>query len=211
MLNNDTNEYDKATPLKRCALGRFEIIPFFFSCLLFTALSAPAAITDDYAFAEYEIKAGFIYRFLSFVTWPNAAESDDEIRIGILGKNPFGAAFDSIDGRRVGDRTVRVLYFPSETALADLTNSHVLFVSSSEQSRVATILGVLENHPVLTIGDVAGFVDAGGMIGFVMKSDGEIGIALNLASMRKVNLQVRSMLKRIAERIVDEVRHEPSD
>jgi hypothetical protein len=59
--------------------------------------------------SEYEIKAVYLYNFLLFTDWPKAedAKNDDKknpaetICIGILGDNPFGYAFDEVEGETI--------------------------------------------------------------------------------------------------------------
>jgi len=163
-----------------------------------------AAMVDDASFGEYEIKAGFIYRFLSFVSWPDNLTDDGTMTIGILGKNPFGNAFHSIDGRTVGNRVVKVRFFGSDAEIKDLKDCQLLYVSASIDKRLQEILKALENSPVLTIGDRRGFIDQGGMIGFVSRGKDQLGIEINVAAANRVHLTIRSMLKRIAVRIIDE-------
>ena len=59
-------------------------------------ISPITAVSD--ALPEYEAKAGFLYKLLFFVDWPEEAfsTSEDIISIGILGKDPFGDYFDPV-------------------------------------------------------------------------------------------------------------------
>lgn len=172
-------------------------------------LAAPstdrAAMSTSPAFSEYEIKAGFIYRFLFFVSWPEDLPESGSITIGILGRNPFGKAFRSIEGSTVADRVVKLRYFDHDADIGQLKTSQVLFISSStDNDKQRDIITALGDSPTLTISDSKGFIDRGGMIGFIRKDDQRIGIELNVAAANRARLTIRSMLKRIAVRIINE-------
>lgn len=164
--------------------------------------SMASASMAGQSFGEYEIKAGFIYKFISFVSWPEDTPDSGAITIAILGRNPFGDAFKSIDGSTAGGRTVKVKYLGSNTDYNNLKNFQILFISASEKTRLQAVLEAVENSPVLTIGDVDGFIDKGGMIGFIRKEGNQIGIEINDDAAHKARLSIRSMLKRIAVRII---------
>ncbi|HAS82788.1 MAG TPA: hypothetical protein DCS43_08985 [Verrucomicrobia bacterium] len=165
----------------------------------------PAPVSSgNESFGEYEIKAGFIYRFLSFVAWPEDQPEGDVITIGILGKNPFGNAFDSIEGSKIGNRVIKIRCFGSDAGIEDLKKCQLLYISASIEKRLQEILKALEGSPALTIGDRGGFIDQGGMIGFVSRENEQVGIEINAAAASRARLTIRSMLKRIAVRIIDD-------
>lgn len=173
------------------------------------ASAEPVSGTTSSYFSEYQIKAGFIYRFISFVSWPEESLGDT-ITIGILGSNPFGDAFTEIKGSIVGDRTVRVRYYETGTSYEELHACQVLFVADMPDQKLRVLLDALSGSPVLTIGDSRQFVDKGGMIGFVSQDRRRIGIEINTSAAERAGLTIRSMLKRIASRIVDESRMIPN-
>ncbi len=158
------------------------------------------------SFSEYEIKAGFMYRFISFVSWPEDSLGKT-IQIGIFGGNPFGDAFDEIDGSTIDGRTVKVVYFGRYADKEDLRNCQLLFVAHLSGSPLRTLLDSLSGSPVLTIGDGGAFVDQGGMIGFVDEAGGRIGIEINVHAASRSGLTIRSMLRRIAGRVIEEPYH----
>jgi len=77
--------------------------------------------SESAQYKEYEVKAAFIYNFLKFVEWPKEKQtfSPGEITIGILGQDPFGAAFDAFKDKQVKDSNVVVRYFDSYQKLKD--------------------------------------------------------------------------------------------
>jgi hypothetical protein len=158
---------------------------------------------ESHSFGEYELKAGFIYKFISFVSWPEPHDDSGTVTIAILGKNPFGDAFKAVEGTIVNGRVVKIKFFGSGAKYEDLKSCQLVYICSSEEKKLSAIFKAIGKQPVLTIGDSKGFVDKGGMIGFVEKQKKRIGIEMNNGAVSNANLTVRSMLKRIAVRIVD--------
>ena len=177
-------------------------VGFLLLLLLLPLLTATQATTAP-CFGEYEIKAGFIYKFISFVSWPKGLPDDDTITIGILGKNPFGDAFKSVDGSTVGSSVVKIKFFSNDANYEELKACQILYISPSEEKKLKDILKAMDHSPTLTVGDSKDFVDKGGMLGFVGKENGRIGIAINSGAASKACLTIRSMLKRIAIRVID--------
>jgi hypothetical protein len=163
-----------------------------------------SASSEASLYGEYEIKAGFIYRFISFVKWPDALPDTGVITIGIFGANPFGDAFRSVKGRSAADRVVQVRYFDRSTHVDALQECHVLFITPLPDAEFQHLLAALAGSPVLLVGDSPGFVDKGGMIGFIRQDRRRIGIEINVKAADHAGLQIRSMLKRIAARIIED-------
>jgi hypothetical protein len=176
------------------------MLPLFAASLL---ASPGVNGTHTSSFDEYQIKAGFIYRFLSFVSWERQ-QTDDTITIGILGNNPFGKAFDTINGSSFGTKTIAIERIPDTSDLKRIRSCDIVFVAIADNAKVKRTLNDLANSSTLTIGDSKDFIDQGGMIGFVDKPDGKIGIELNIGAARRDGLTIRSMLKRIAVRIIND-------
>jgi ABC-type sugar transport system ATPase subunit len=80
----------------------------------------------------------------------------------------------------------------------EAANCHLLFISSSEASRLASILEALENSSVMTVADIEGFSDRNGIIHFVdvPTKDGpaKIGFKINRKAAEKAKLRINSQL-----------------
>jgi len=187
--------------------------------LLFAAGSAECGqVSVSKSNREYRIKAAFLYNFIKFTDWPkqNAAESNDTFTIGIIGDDPFGNAFEPLKNKRVKDKKVIIKRFEdfkklkkdadkADSAagrrLTSLKNCQLLFICSSEKDNIGQITAALETKPVLTVGETAGLLEAGGIIRFVTE-DKKVGFEVDLNSARKAKLKIRSGLLRIAKKVV---------
>lgn len=147
-------------------------------------------------FDEYAVKAAYLYNFAKFVEWPpeTFADADAPLRICIAGDNPFGDALASLTDKRVGSHPVEVRALP---ATANLNPCHIVFISRSEQGRFKALLTKLHRLPIVTVSDINGFAQAGGMIGLV-EADQRIRFDINLAATRQANLKLSSQLLKLA-------------
>jgi len=162
-------------------------------------LAALAANTSGQVGNEYEVKAAFLYKFASFVAWP---QSDRSLPVGIcvLGHDPFGDSLDrvvkgkSINGREFLVRRLK----PGDTT----GECPILFIGASERKRLTLILERLRAAPVLTVGDVPGFCQSGGVINFTVL-DNRVQLEINPTAAERSGLQLSSRLLSLA-RIVRE-------
>jgi hypothetical protein len=152
--------------------------------------------------SEHDVKAAFLYHFAQYVEWPETAfeTSSSPFILGVVvGGDEFlpaissAVADKSVVGRRIVVRVVR--------APAEARDCHMVFVTSSQASRLPAVLAELGALPVLTVSDMPGFASAGGAIGFVLE-DGKVGFQINPGAARRAGLRISSKLLRLAE-IVD--------
>lgn len=115
---------------------------------------------------EYQVKAAFIYNFLKFIRWPEGYFDEKKVfTICVYGKDPFEGAIDEIGGKVVFGKTISIKRIERN---GKTTGCNLVFISSSETKRVEKILTEIKG-PVLTISDIEGFVENGGIIEFVME------------------------------------------
>ncbi len=150
---------------------------------------------------EYQIKAAFLYKFLFFAQWPSSAESAPEVVIGILGNDLFNNAFEPVEGTLVDGLPLRIRRFPTDTPADRLKSCRVLFICSSAHYRTREIIARLADAPVLTVSEVNGFAEAGGMLNFIRVKD-NLRFEVNQAAAKRSGITLRSKLLRIAVRII---------
>ncbi len=162
---------------------------------------APA---EDSISKEYLLKAAFIYNFARFTDWPRESFSgtDDPLVLLILGKDPFEKAIESIAGRKVQGRTLRIKRI---TQPEEIDRCHMLFISTSERDRLTEILQKINNMPVLTVGEMEGYTVAGGIINFSVEKN-KIRFEINIDAAQRSGLKISSKLLRLAKIIRQENR-----
>lgn len=148
---------------------------------------------------EYLIKAAILFNLTKFATWPASAFSSDQapVRVCILGRNPFGRAAASLDGKKVGRRPLEL------TAIGDIATvnmCHVLFISDSERDRIGAVLDSIARAPVLTVADFDTFSTAGGMVELA-RSEDRSRLEINVDAARRAGLKISSKLLRLADTV----------
>ncbi len=146
---------------------------------------------------EYQIKAAFIFNFARFVEWPANTFTNGlaPMVIGILGDDPFGNDLENtLRNKSVNEHPLQIEKFRSMT---EITNCHILFISSSEKQRAPEIVKLLQSASVLTVSETEGFPEAGGMINFV-KASNKVRFQINDSAARKAKLKISSKLLSLA-------------
>jgi len=177
---------------------RLWVFVFLLLCLAGTGwLCLDTARGQEAGIAEYKVKAAFLFNFAKFVEWPaqSFATAETPLIIGIFGENPFGRDLEEI----VHNKTINNHYIEVRElhSLAACTNCHVLFISAVEKSRTAEILASMHDSSVLTVGESAGFTEAGGMINFVLEGK-KIRFQINDEAAKKARLKISSKLLGLA-------------
>jgi hypothetical protein len=162
----------------------------------FHIVTAPNARSQD-APPEYQVKAAYLFNFLKFVEWPDDAFADSlaPMVIGIVGDDPFGSALPQVViGKTVQGRDLVIRkYHPGE----NLRGASILFISASEKKRLPQILASLHGSSALTVADMDGFLDEGGMIQFLSEND-RVRFAINVDATSRARLKVSSKLLSLA-------------
>jgi YfiR/HmsC-like len=146
--------------------------------------------------SEFQVKAVYLFNFSRFVAWPaQPSGSSSVFPICVLGKDPFGAILDAtLAGETVAGKTVvaRRLTLAQEAA-----GCRVVFISTSEESRLKDVLAALDKSSVLTVSDIERFAQRGGMIQFVLQGD-RVRFEVNPASAAEAGLTLSSDLLKVA-------------
>ncbi len=165
-------------------------------------LHANKPISDIEA-GEYQVKAAYLYNFMKFVEWPGHVFENEQspIVLGILGDDPFGVDIDEmLAGKSVKGRPVIIKRLQIEDNLQDC---HLLFISESEKACLEDIFQFkLKQAPVLSVGDMAGFSQAGGIINLIYQNN-HIVFTINIKALKSSSISMSSRLLKLAK-IVNE-------
>jgi len=147
---------------------------------------------------ESSLKAVFVLNFAKLTEWPAGSTPDkNTFAIAVLGKTPPASFSKLLKGQTVHGSTVTVNHIDN---LRQLNDSQLLYLHDVEPQRLAGILKELAHQPILTVSDMPGFCEAGGMIG-LMPVQNRLGFEVNLAAVRKTRLSVSSQLLKLAKNI----------
>lgn len=193
---------------------------YIFGVVVLALFMGPKAQADPATSLEYQVKAAFLYNFIKFVDWPEeeAADSNKPIIIGIIGKDPFGSAFESVKDNLVKGRKVVIWRFKGieklkKSAENDNSEQHpeiesirkcqLLFICQSEKEKLNEIIKLIKDHSILTVGDIQGFLESGGIINFVV-DENKVRFEINAIAAKGAKLEIRSQLLRLARKVIEE-------
>ncbi|HUR44533.1 MAG TPA: YfiR family protein [Candidatus Saccharimonadales bacterium] len=174
-------------------LGRRRV--FAVASLLIASLAMTVA--QESGLVANKVKAAMVYNFTKYVEWPASSfpAPTSPLVIGVIGKDPIMAEIDStLKGKAVEKRVLAVRQFSD---VAEARGCHVVFICASERKRLPKILEQLKKENTLTVSDLEGFVEEGGMIGF-RKEANTIRFDINQSTAEKAGLKVSSKLLQLA-------------
>ena len=178
--------------------------PVLICCAVAAIFSAGATIAQEKASVEYKIKAAYLLNFAKFVEWPTNRfpTATSPIKVGVLGKDPFGADLDGIMADRVIEGRKFQIIRASE--LEGILACHIVFVSSSERRQFPQIIETLHKANVLTVGEHEQFLQQGGIIRFFLhedpvRSESTVRFEISAPAAEKAGLRISSKLLQIAK------------
>lgn len=169
-------------------------------------VALPLALALAQGYNETEVKAAFLYHFTGYVEYPPGAFSSSQapLIIGVLGKgNILSALQQAVRGKNVKGRAIVVKQVDIGQ---ELRECHIVFVPDAEGKNLPRILQILDEAPVLLVGESENFAAKGGTIGFFVEQN-RIRFEVNLDAAQRAHLTISSKLLSLA-RIVKGKRRE---
>lgn len=153
---------------------------------------------QEYPARHYQIKAAYLYNFTQFVEWPDSVflAADVPLVIGVVGEDPFGSYLDGIvTGELVNGHPLSIQRFkPGE----EIKDCHILFINFPDIDQAVEIIARAKGQSILTVSDMPGFLEIGGMIQFIA-SNQRIRFQINPEASESARLKISSKLLRLAE------------
>jgi len=152
----------------------------------------------------------YLYNFLLFVDWPCGTSAPAEnITIGVLEGLDAPPLFKHLHGKQIKGKTLIV---QNVTRVSEIDRDwNVLFIRRSNRSLTPDAVCRLKSSHCLTISNMAGFTELGGMVEFVCPHrDGSSQAALeegrspkrfriHLDAVLEAGLRIRSRLLRLSD------------
>ncbi len=160
------------------------------------SLLAATALAQDGA-GEYDIKAAFLFNFARFAEWPPSefGSATQPLVIGIVGEDPFDSqTLDTLAHKNVNGRPLEIRHFKD---VRGIDACQILFVGSVKDKELAAILDGVKGKSILTVGESAAFLAAGGMIRFRLQ-DEKIRFEVNLLHVEIGSLKLSAKLLSVA-------------
>lgn len=169
----------------------FRIIPY----LVIAALMAPIPPAPVYAnptLDEDRIKAAFVYNFIKFIEWPAKSFSTDSapIYVCVWGTRTETGLLNPLHAKIAKSREIHVVY---TRKIDELSRCHVVYLGKNNGGSYRKVLGLISGQSILSVSDIAGFAENGGLIG-LFRSDNQMRFAINLNATQSSGLRMSSRL-----------------
>ena len=152
---------------------------------------------------EYEAKAALVYNVAKFTAWPDSAfpSANAPFIFAVLGDDPFGGALRALEGKSMHGRRIEVRNFPTAT---DWRPCQVMYCKPDDlKLLIEKFPSVLSEHHLLTVGEIDGFLQAGGMLELTVSED-HLAFQINIATSRRAGLELSASLLKLADNVITE-------
>jgi len=164
-------------------------------------VASPRPAQADALADEYRVKAAFLYKFGSYIEWPDRsfARGDSPVAIGVMGADTLAEELAQIvAGRNVNGRPVLVRRLRPGDPIAGL---HVLFIGRSDSGRLAEILAAARGRALLTVTESEDALELGSMINFVVVDD-KVRFDVAPPPAESGNLKISARLLGVARKVI---------
>jgi hypothetical protein len=142
------------------------------------------------------LKAAFIYNFVKFTEWPVVPPVPGPFVLCVVRDAAVGDALErEVRGREFSGRRITVL----SVAAGTTESCRLLYVSGATIDDVARAIAGLQDTPVLTISDVAGFTNTGGMVQLLFER-GQLRFTIKADAVKRSGLRMSATLLALGQR-----------
>jgi hypothetical protein len=144
---------------------------------------------------EAMIKAAMVFNFTRVVEWRSGNTNEAGLVLGLVGDDPTAAALRTFEGKAVSNTVmhVRTIHGPAE-----LRQCHLVYFARSYGDSVSEALRAVTDVAVLTVSDLDGFAERGGMIQLARRQN-RVRMIVNPSAAEQAGLRISSQLLRMAE------------
>jgi hypothetical protein len=144
------------------------------------------------------VKAAFLYRFASYVEWPDDVPASGPFVIAVAGSESVAKQLDellprmTVNGRSAIVRRV--------TKVSELGGVHILYVGEGPLARTRALREAAIDKPILIVTDDEKGLDAGGIINF-LDAEKNVRFEVSLAAADRARIKVTAALLSVAARV----------
>jgi hypothetical protein len=147
--------------------------------------------------SQVDVEAVYLFNFTKFVRWP-VGHDGEPLYICIAGEKAYAdSAAKIVAGELIGTRPLAVRTVQKSDEIADC---NILFIGASDKDRSEGFLKAAAHQPTLTVSDIPGFMERGGMISLIVLNN-RVRFAVNLEAVEKSGLSLSSELLKVAVKV----------
>jgi hypothetical protein len=167
--------------------------------------SVPSAAQEESRLRlnEQTIKAGLVYNFLKYTSWPDgsAPQKSGHLTVCLFGLSPQDSYLSPLQGQSAQQVPIDLI---RKDDAADTGKCNMVFVDSEsdDKSKLPDLLGFLKDQHILTVSDMENFTRMGGMVELAM-ADKRITLLVNRKSVNRAGLTIQGRLLNLAKQDSD--------
>lgn len=143
------------------------------------------------------VKSKFITNYIPYIYWPNnVSKSPEFVTICVMEGDII---FSYLKDLAKKPNKKYKLTIKQKDRLASFSDCHILYVSKDYKDLKNSVIKVISDKPVLTLSDVEGFAKSGGISEFLLKSDGDVALKVNMNALNKSGLDINTDFLSIME------------
>ena len=157
--------------------------------LLVCLLSPQNIVAQDI----FDLKAALTISFAKFTKWPQAAQPSKVWQLCYFGEQ-YRDSFSLLEDKTLSNKPINSIM---KNELIDVTACHIVFVGSKDRHILKRLFLAINNRPILTVSDISGFINQGGMIEIV-PGEGRLQFKVNQKQIEQAGLDLSSQVLKLA-------------
>ena len=183
------------------ALRRF--LCGFLAILLLSVFSAgPVYSAERVRAGVSDLTSVYIFNFVRFTDWPEDSleKSPEPAQSGLM--------INVLHDQDIHDTLQNIIEKPAAKPLGlklqtckqtdCIQNSSVLFIGESDRGHFSQLLKLVEGRPILTISNIPGFAEQGGMVEIKYHNE-KLTFVVNIKAVKRAGLYISAQLLQLGE------------
>ncbi len=164
--------------------------------MVILALAATQAMPAQFSIEA--VKAAYLFRFASYVEWPETAKSESPFIIGVVGSEDVAVHLEHLlNGMQVRGRPAKVRRVRDSD---DLAGVHILYVGANVFRSSRPLRQSALFKPILLVTDHRDGFEGGGIINFI-EVNRNLRFEISLDAAERSGLKIDSALLAVAARV----------
>lgn len=170
-------------------------------CCLLPWSWAAAALGEPPGQSLKEMEAAYLYNLLLFIHWPGRQR--ERLTICVLGDETMGALLAPAANKPIegSSQSMGIKSLAPDFKAQDLKFCSLIFIGKKVGTDMEKILAKTRGLSLLTVSDLPGFVERGGMFGLVIRH-GRLRWQINQIAARKAGLSFAAQILRNADMVI---------
>jgi hypothetical protein len=171
--------------------------------ILSISIILPNQVYSGNSIVDHQVKVAYLYQILRFVHWPDNVfkHGESPFTVCVAGEDKIVGYLPSQKRRKVGRRNVEI---KRPTTVEQASQCHLFYIAEEQNVWTTQQLLQLQNRPVLLVSSAKGFIDGGGMLGFVLDQSNKVRIEINTQAISRAGLELSAKLQEVSIRRIPE-------